>query len=69
MEMKSPDITELSVGTYMHNSKSTDLIKPQGSKDNVEAQPGEYAASAIVCEAVQGHCAAGGLWVVPAAAI
>lgn len=40
MELKSPDIdiTDLSVGTYIAGSKSTDFIKPQGSIENLESQ-------------------------------
>lgn len=40
MELKSPDIdiTDLSVGNYIHGSKSTDFIKPQESIENLEAQ-------------------------------
>lgn len=39
MELKSPDmdVTDLNVGTYIHDSKSTDFIKPQESIDNLEA--------------------------------
>lgn len=44
--MKSPYVTEVTVGTYNH-SKSTDFIVAQGSNNSLETPAGVLCSSAL----------------------